>query len=86
MKNVAPSTGAPELAFASDPTVPEFIPITIAVYPFDSNATGLLTRWQLTPDERQRIAAGEDLYVMQLNYGTPMTPMKLSVGAEEFVK
>ena len=80
MKPVAPRTGAPEMAFAADGSA---IPFSIAVYDYGI-ATGLLTRWRLTPEERAMIAAGQDIYVMQLNYGEPMAPLKVTVGASEF--
>jgi len=83
MKPVSPNTGAPELTFAADQ--PQYIPVSVAVYDYPPLSRGLLTRWSLTPEERTRVANGEDIYVMQLNFSTPMTPLKVTVGPEEFL-
>jgi hypothetical protein len=82
MKPVPPNTGAPEIVFAADQ--PQFIPVTVSIYEYE-HSKGLLTRWELTEEERVRVAAGEDIYIMQLNYRTPMTPMKVRIGPEEFL-
>ena len=81
MKPIAPNTGAPEVTFASDQ--PQYIPVVIGIYEREIGK-GLLTRWTFTDEERQAIANGEDIYVMQLNFNTPMTPMKVTVGPQEF--
>jgi hypothetical protein len=79
MRAIAPRTGAEELTFAEDQS--EYLPVTIAVYPeYEPGARGLLWRFSFTPEEREAIAKGEDVYVMQLNFNTPMTPMSFHVG------
>lgn len=40
----------------------------------------LISRWTLTPEERARIAAGEDLYVQHLTFGHPLQPLLPTVG------
>lgn len=80
MRPVAPRTGAEELTFAEEQ--PEYLPITVATYPqyAGPGSRGLLWRYTFTPEEREAIFHGEDVYVMQLNFNTPMTPMSASVG------
>lgn len=87
MRSVAPRLpGCEEITVAEDQ--PEYCPITIAVVEppsgFPAGGRILLARFTLTPDERQRIAAGEDLYVGQLNFGAPMTPLIVSLRALYF--
>jgi hypothetical protein len=62
------------------------MPITVAIYCYSDSSRGFLTRWTFTPEERERIAAGEDVYVHQLNFLQPngryagMTPLSVSCG------
>lgn len=83
MRSIAPRTGAPEVTVAEDQA--EYMPLTVSTYEYENGSRGLLTRWTFTPEERHAIAAGEDLYVMQLNFGTPMTPLIVRCGPGDFV-
>lgn len=80
MRPVAPRTGAEERTFAEDQE--EYLPVTVAIYPdfLGEGTRGLLWRYTLTPEERQRVAAGEDIYIMHLNFNEPLTPQQASVG------
>ena len=78
MRPVAPRTGAPEVTIAEEQE--EYMPITAGVYEYGNGTRALLTRWRLDDDERARIAAGEDLYLMLLTFGRPMQPVSLRVG------
>ena len=78
MRAIAPRTGADEATFAEEQD--EYMPITVAVHPHTDGSRSLLTRWTMTDDERRRVAAGEDIYVAQMNFGGPMTPLLVSVG------
>lgn len=82
MRMIAPRTGAPETTVAEEQA--EYLPITVAHYDYADGSRGILTRWRLSDEERTAIAAGEDLYVMQLNFGTPMTPMMARVGSGDW--
>lgn len=82
MRPIAPRTGAPEATIAEEQE--EYMPITVALYEYPNGARGLLTRWTFTPEERAQIAAGEDVYVHQLNFGTPMTPLIVRAGPGDF--
>lgn len=82
MRPIAPRTGAPEATIAEDQE--EYMPVTVALYDYADGSRGLLTRWTLTPEERQAVASGEDIYVQQLNFGTPMTPLIVRAGPGDF--
>jgi hypothetical protein len=68
--------GADEITIAEEQE--EFMPITAAIVQF-SDSVQRVCRWTFTPEERARIAAGEDIY-----FGTPasiqLTPHWLQVG------
>jgi hypothetical protein len=40
----------------------------------------VVSRWNLTGEERARIAAGEDLYLEVLTFGLPLQPLLPTVG------
>lgn len=82
MRPVAPRTGAPERTIAEEQE--EYLPVTVASYRFTDTpqAVGVLWRYTFTAEERAAIAAGEDVYIMQLqpNGPEPVTPMSARVG------
>lgn len=79
MRAVAPRTGADEMTIGENQ--PEVMPLTICVYDY-ADARGMLARFTFSPEERQRVAAGEDLYVMQLFHpgAQVFVPMHLQIG------
>jgi hypothetical protein len=84
MRPIAPRTGFPEVTIAEEQE--EYMPVTVALYQYDDGVRGLLTRWTFTPEERAAVAAGEDVYVQQLNFGTPMTPLIVRCGPGDFMQ
>lgn len=78
MRAIAPRTGAPEQTIAENQE--QYLPITVALYSYTDGSRGILTRWTPSAEERAAIAAGEDIYVLQLNFGGPMTPMSARIG------
>jgi hypothetical protein len=80
VRPVAPRTGAPEVQVAEEQE--EYAPLAMAVYLDPAGTRMLLSRWTFTDEERRRIAAGEDLYVHQLNFGGGITPFGCQVGPE----
>lgn len=82
MRPVAPRTGAPEVMVAEHQE--EYMPLAVALYDYTDGTRGLLTRWTFTPEERAAIAGGEDVYVHQTNFGTPMTPLIVRCGPGDF--
>ena len=77
---IAPRTGAPEITVAEDQL--EYLPITMALYGDETGVKQMLSRWTFTPEERARIANGEDLYVALMTFGQPMQPISAQVGPE----
>ncbi len=87
MRPIAPRTGYPEIAIAEEQE--EYLPITVAVYPVQDNPTAhmLLLRYTLTKEERQAVAAGEDIYLMHFYpNGGPMTPVQAQVGSKGWTR
>jgi hypothetical protein len=84
MEAISPATGAEEIIFAKDQ--PEYAPLPVAVYTMEyapgMEGTTLLTRWRFSEEERQRIAAGEDLYLACITFGQPLQPLNIQVGGE----
>ncbi|MDB4884557.1 MAG: hypothetical protein JWL95_3323 [Gemmatimonadetes bacterium] len=79
MRFVAPRTGATEITIAEEQ--PEYMPVTVAVYQFADGTPALLVRVKPSAEERARIAAGADVYVMQL--GNTLRPMNAYVGMDK---
>lgn len=44
----------------------------------------VITRWTFTPEERARIAAGEDLYLETLTFREKLQPLRPSVGMPDY--
>lgn len=81
METVQPQTGADEIVVAA--RQPEYQPLVCAVY-FDEehNTPVLLSRWKPTSEERERIAAGEDIYLGVLTFNRPLQPLIMQVGRD----
>ena len=82
MRMIAPRTGHPaahEVTVAEEQL--EYLPITVERYTHDNGSVTILTRWTPSAEQRAAIAAGSDVYVTQLNFGAPMTPMAVYCGA-----
>lgn len=81
MRMIAPRTGAHEITLAEEQ--PEYMPLTAAVYHHaEMQSPVLLTRWTFTPEERRRIAKGEDVYIGVLTFGKPLQPLLVQCGPE----
>lgn len=83
MRAIAPRTGAVEVTVAEEQE--QYKTLTTAQYQYSCGTLGILSRWTLTAEEREAVARGEDIYIMQLNFGTPMTPMIVRCGPGDFV-
>lgn len=64
---------AKAVVFAKDQ--PEYIPLPAVVYPDGK----ILTEWQPTEDERQRLARGEHVRLWIWTFGKPLQPVMLEV-------
>lgn len=60
---------------------PEYIPLPVLAH----DDGRMISRWSFTPEERARIAAGEDLYLTVHTFNRPHPPMKMSVGLDHSV-
>ncbi len=78
MRTIAPRIeGAEEFTIAEEQ--PEYMPVVACLVQFGDGSIVRILRWTFNPEERQRIAAGEDIF-----FGTPasiqLTPHWLRVG------
>lgn len=55
----------------------QYIPLP-AVY-LSTPTVPMLTRWRFSDEERAQIAAGADIVLTQLTFGTPFSPVHLQV-------
>jgi hypothetical protein len=65
-----------ELEYAKDQ--PEYRPLRALRSMAGEGA--ILTRWTLTPEQRQAIAAGADVFLEVLTFAQPLQPVLLFVG------
>lgn len=85
---IRPRLGGPERVYAAGQ--PEYEPLAVACYDenWQPSARGgtIVSRWTFSADERQRIAAGEDLFIGILTFGKPLQPLVVEVGPPEWAK
>src|SRR5437773_6547519 len=62
--------------------VPRYRPLQTLV--LDGQEGRVISRWTLTPAEREAIAKGEDLYLEQLTFGNKLQPILPTVGLRTF--
>jgi hypothetical protein len=88
MRMIAPQLDAPQITVAEEQE--EFKPITVALVrnggygsqrPDGINT--VITCWRPTPEERARLAAGEDVYIAQLTFGGPMQGLIVRCGKQD---
>jgi hypothetical protein len=72
---VMPGSEAIEIVLGKDQ--PEYLPLP-AVY-LSTQSLPMITRWSLTEEERSAIAAGADLVLTQLTFGSYYHPVHLQV-------
>lgn len=68
---VLPGYEVKETVYAKDQ--PEYNPLPCVV--MDGPARQILTRWEFTDEERQRIANGKSLYLWVWTFGQPLQPI-----------
>lgn len=84
MEAVSPQTGAKEIVVAKDQA--DYIPYPAALYQTENGRLVILSRWQLTDEEREMIANGEDFYIGLMTDGDPVQPMYLQIGPDGWVQ
>ena len=62
---------------------PDILPLPVA-FVIHGDDTPIVSRWQPTQDERDAIAAGQDIYVTVLTYGRRLPPLAVGVGVPLF--
>lgn len=83
MRPISPNTGAKEVVVGEEQS--EYRPISVARYhDSDIDAVHLVTRWTMTPEERALVASGADIFVAQVNFGSPMAPLIVQVGPGDY--
>jgi hypothetical protein len=75
MRMISPDTGAPETVIAEEQE--EYAPLSVAHYADEQGRRYLLSRWRLNDADKARIAAGDDLYIMQ--------PVSVQVGPDGWI-
>lgn len=78
MRAVAPRIGYPEVTLAEEQE--EYFALTAAKVPYDDGSIGVVTRWRLSSEEREKVARGEDLYLVLMTGDGRPQPVLLSVG------
>lgn len=68
---VLPGYELPEIVYAKDQ--PEYNPLPAVV--IEGQGRPILTRWEFTEEERQRVANGESLYLWVYTFGQPLQPI-----------
>lgn len=78
MRPIAPRIdGLPELTIAEDQH--DYMPITAAIVEYSDGVHVRVCRWTFTPEEREQVAAGADLY-FATNARIPLMPHSFTVG------
>ncbi len=60
---------------------PEYIPLRALVSAGPQRR--VLSRWNLTEDQRKAIAAGDDLFLILRTFGQPLHPIQIATGNGE---
>lgn len=72
-----PLEGTRPVVFAKDQ--PEYDPLPALAYPDGK----ILTEWEFTDEERQKIARGENLRLWIWTFGKPLQPIALDITSEQ---
>lgn len=67
------------VVFAEDQT--EYIPLPVVI-PRD-NENVVLSKWELTDEERAKIVDGGYIYVQQMNFGQPLQPINIQIELDD---
>lgn len=82
MKPVSPvMVGSEPIEIVLGELQPEYDPLP-AVY-LDTPSRPMITRWRLTDEERDAIAAGADVVLQQMTFRKPFQPVNLQVVARD---
>ena len=59
---------------------PEYIPLRTLP---GENGNSAITRWELSPAQRQAIVDGADIFLEVIHFGGPLAPVRLAIGKQE---
>lgn len=77
---VIPGNDDFEVTYAKDQPEYQSLPVMRT-----SNA--VMSRWVLTPEEREHIAHGGDLFICQMNFGHPLQPiLPIAAGPQDAMR
>lgn len=76
---IIPGSEQFEVVYAKDQ--PEYHPLPVL-----RTENTLVSRWRLTDQERERIAAGEDLFVCVMHFGQPLQPLLPVIGQDQAIE
>lgn len=83
-RTVAPRVGCPEVMLADDQE--DYLTVCAAKVTYEDKTVGTMTRWRLSDVERDKITAGEDIYLSLLTFGQPMQPITMEIGRPEWAE
>ena len=61
---------------------PEYLPLPTCQLVGDE--TRVISKWELTAEERAKVAAGEPVFIEILTFGKPLQPILPTVGLRQF--
>jgi hypothetical protein len=58
------------------------LPTRLTTLPAE-NSHSAITRWELSPEQRQMIADGADIFLEVIHFGGPLAPVRMAIGKQE---
>jgi hypothetical protein len=65
----------PEVVFAANQ--PQYNPLRVVVS--ETRERRVLSRWTLTPEQRELVASGADIYLELMTFGEPLQPTRMAL-------
>lgn len=56
-----------------------------ASYDINTGSPLIILRWRLTPEEKQKLIDGEDLWTCHLTFGNPFQPLITAIGKPDWL-
>lgn len=85
MRTISPNISSmPEMVIAEEQG--EYKPLVAAVtFSTDYDSPLMVLRWKLTPEERQKLINGEDLWTTHLTFDHAFQPLTADVGKPDWL-
>jgi hypothetical protein len=85
MRTISPNLeGIEEITIAEEQQEYKTL-VAAALYDTTLSSSVIVLRWKLTPEERQKLIAGEDLWTTHLAFGNPFQPLTADVGKPDWL-